>query len=231
MLEIRNLSAGYGDMTVLKSISLSITEGEVLSIAGNNGAGKSTLLKAISGIIRYSGSILFLDTELNGLKPHSIVEKGIVHVPEGRKIFPEMSVSENLKMGAFLNPRDYRRHLELAFSLFPRLAERRNQLGGTMSGGEQQILAIARGLMGNPKLLMLDEPSLGLSPLYTELVFKSIGEIKRSGVTVLLVEQNVCESLMASDRGYVMETGSIVLSGRGRELLENPLVKKAYLGI
>lgn len=231
MLEICDLNAGYDDMPVLKSLSLSIVEGEVLSIVGNNGAGKSTLLKAISGLVRSTGSISFRGTRINGLKPHAIVQKGIVHVPEGRKIFPEMTVDENLTMGAFLNPKEYRRHLDMVFSLFPRLSERRKQLGGTMSGGEQQMLAIARGLMGSPKLLMLDEPSLGLSPLFTESVFSSIGEISRSGVTVLLVEQNVCQSLEASDRGYVMETGSIVLSGTGRELLENPQVKRAFLGM
>lgn len=231
MLEICDLNAGYDDMPVLKSLSLSIVEGEVLSIVGNNGAGKSTLLKAISGLVRSTGSISFRGTRINGLKPHAIVQKGIVHVPEGRKIFPEMTVDENLTMGAFLNPKEYRRHLDMVFSLFPRLSERRKQLGGTMSGGEQQMLAIARGLMGNPKLLMLDEPSLGLSPLFTESVFSSIGEISRSGVTVLLVEQNVCQSLEASDRGYVMETGSIVLSGTGRELIENPQVKRAFLGM
>ncbi|NTV61503.1 MAG: ABC transporter ATP-binding protein [Chlorobiaceae bacterium] len=231
MLEICDLNAGYDDMPVLKSLSLSIVEGEVLSIVGNNGAGKSTLLKAISGLVRSTGSISFRGTRINGLKPHAIVQKGIVHVPEGRKIFPEMTVDENLTMGAFLNPKEYRRHLDMVFSLFPRLSERRKQLGGTMSGGEQQMLAIARGLMGSPKLLMLDEPSLGLSPLFTESVFSSIGEISRSGVTVLLVEQNVCQSLEASDRGYVMETGSIVLSGTGRELIENPQVKRAFLGM
>ncbi|NTU97727.1 MAG: ATP-binding cassette domain-containing protein, partial [Chlorobiaceae bacterium] len=148
MLEICDLNAGYDDMPVLKSLSLSIVEGEVLSIVGNNGAGKSTLLKAISGLVRSTGSISFRGTRINGLKPHAIVQKGIVHVPEGRKIFPEMTVDENLTMGAFLNPKEYRRHLDMVFSLFPRLSERRKQLGGTMSGGEQQMLAIARGLMG-----------------------------------------------------------------------------------
>jgi branched-chain amino acid transport system ATP-binding protein len=231
MIEIRNLNAGYGDMPVLKSLSLSIAKGEILSIVGNNGAGKSTLLKTISGVVRASGSICFRNKAICGIKPHMIVQKGIILVPEGRKIFSEMTVIENLMMGAFLTPKDYRRHLDMVFSLFPVLADRKKQLGGTLSGGEQQMLAIARGLMGNPALLMLDEPSLGLSPLYTETVFKSIREINRNGVTVLLVEQNVYQSLSVSDRGYVMETGSIVLSGSGRELLENPQVKKAYLGM
>lgn len=231
MLEICALDAGYGDMPVLKSLSLSVAEGEVLSIVGSNGAGKSTLLKAISGLVHSSGSISFRGEPIIGLKPHSIVRKGIVQVPEGRKIFPEMTVAENLMMGAYLTPKNHRQRLDMVFALFPGLAERRRQLGGTMSGGEQQMLAIGRGLMGDPKLLMLDEPSLGLSPLYTDTVFNAIREISRSGVTVLLIEQNVFQSLQMSDRGYVMETGSIVLSGNGRELLENPQVKKAFLGM
>jgi branched-chain amino acid transport system ATP-binding protein len=231
MLEICALDAGYGDMPVLKSLSLSVAEGEVLSIVGSNGAGKSTLLKAISGLVHSSGSISFRGEPIIGLKPHSIVRKGIVQVPEGRKIFPEMTVAENLMMGAYLTPQNHRQRLDMVFALFPGLAERRRQLGGTMSGGEQQMLAIGRGLMGDPKLLMLDEPSLGLSPLYTDTVFNAIREISRSGVTVLLIEQNVFQSLQMSDRGYVMETGSIVLSGNGRELLENPQVKKAFLGM
>ncbi|NTW57160.1 MAG: ABC transporter ATP-binding protein [Chlorobiaceae bacterium] len=231
MLEIRNLNAGYGEMPVLKSVSLSVSKGEILSIVGSNGAGKSTLLKSISGVVRASGSMDFLGAPIVDLKPHEIVRRGIVHVPEGRKIFPELTVSENLRMGAFLNPQHYRSRIEMVFDLFPRLAERPNQLGGTMSGGEQQMLAIARGLMGDPKLLMLDEPSLGLSPLYAETVFRSIGEINRNGVTVLLVEQNVFLSLSISNRGYVIETGSVVLTGSGQELLENPQVKKAFLGM
>ncbi len=231
MLEIRNLNAGYGEMPVLKSVSLSVAKGEILSIVGSNGTGKSTLLKAISGVVPASGSIDFLGLPIGNLRPHEIVRQGIVHVPEGRKIFPELTVSENLRMGAFLNPQHYRSRIEMVFELFPRLAERPKQLGGTMSGGEQQMLAIARGLMGDPKLLMLDEPSLGLSPLYAETVFRSIGEINRNGVTVLLVEQNVFLSLSISNRGYVIETGSVVLTGSGQELLENPQVRKAFLGM
>lgn len=231
MLDIRNLNAGYGDMPVLRELSLSLGEGEIVSVVGSNGAGKSTLLKAISGVVRQTGSILFDSGAIDGLKPHEIVGRGIVHVPEGRKIFPEMTVAENLMMGAFLHPKEYRRNLDRVFLLFPRLAERQAQLGGTMSGGEQQMLAIGRGMMGNPKLLMLDEPSLGLSPLFTEVVFGAIREINRSGVTVLLVEQNVYQSLTISDRGYVIETGSIVLTGSGQELLDNPEVKTAFLGM
>jgi branched-chain amino acid transport system ATP-binding protein len=231
MLDIRMLNAGYGDMTVIRELTLSIGEGEIVSVVGSNGAGKSTLLKAISGVVRSSGSIIFDGGAINGLKPHSIVGRGIVHVPEGRKIFPEMTVAENLMMGAFLHQKEYRRNLDRVFLLFPRLAERQTQLGGTMSGGEQQMLAIGRGLMGNPRLLMLDEPSLGLSPLFTEVVFGAIREINRSGVTVLLVEQNVYQSLSISDRAYVIETGSIVLTGTGRELLDDPQVKTAFLGM
>ena len=231
MLEIDNLNAGYGDMPVLKNISISIGAGEIVSVVGSNGAGKTTLLKAVSGIIRSKGAITYNREVISNQSPHSIVRRGIVHVPEGRKIFPEMSVVENLMMGAFLHQKDYRLNLERVFALFPKLAERRKQMGGTMSGGEQQMLAIGRGLMGNPKLLLLDEPSLGLSPLFTDVVFGAISEIRKSGVTVLLVEQNVYQSLRISTRGYVMETGSIVLSGTGGELLDNPAVKTAFLGM
>ena len=230
MLEIEGLHAGYGDMPVLRGLDLSIETGEIVSVVGSNGAGKSTLLKAISGVVRSTGLITLEKNVISAQKPHWIVQKGIVHVPEGRKIFPEMTVLENLKMGAYLTLRDYQRNLERVFALFPRLAERQKQLGGTMSGGEQQMLAIGRGIMANPKLLMLDEPSLGLSPLFTETVFEAIREVNNGGVTVLLVEQNVYQSLTISNRAYVIETGSIVLTGSGRELLQNPQVKTAFLG-
>lgn len=231
MLKIEKLSAGYGEMPVLREISITIAEGEILSVVGSNGAGKSTLLKAISGIIRSTGSIFYRDELLNGTPAHKIVEKGIVHVPEGRQIFADMSVLENLMMGAYLHQKESRQNLEKVFALFPKLAERRNQLGGTMSGGEQQMLAIGRGLMGNPELLLLDEPSLGLSPLFTDVVFGAIRSINSSGVTVLLVEQNVYQSLKISHRAYVIETGTIVLAGTGQELLKNQEVKKAFLGM
>ena len=231
MLRIEKLSAGYGEMPVLREISITIAEGEILSVVGSNGAGKSTLLKAISGIIRSTGSIFYRDKLLHGTPAHKIVEKGIVHVPEGRQIFADMSVLENLMMGAYLHQRESRQNLEKVFALFPKLAERRNQLGGTMSGGEQQMLAIGRGLMGNPELLLLDEPSLGLSPLFTDVVFGAIRSINSSGVTVLLVEQNVYQSLKISHRAYVIETGTIVLAGTGQELLKNQEVKKAFLGM
>lgn len=231
MLRIEKLSAGYGEMPVLREISITIAEGEILSVVGSNGAGKSTLLKAISGIIRSTGSITYRDELLTGTPAHKIVGKGIVHVPEGRQIFADMSVLENLMMGAYLHQKESRQNLEKVFALFPKLAERRNQLGGTMSGGEQQMLAIGRGLMGNPELLLLDEPSLGLSPLFTDVVFGAISSINSSGVTVLLVEQNVYQSLKISHRAYVIETGTIVLAGTGQELLKNQDVKKAFLGM
>ncbi|HWQ26296.1 MAG TPA: ABC transporter ATP-binding protein [Chlorobaculum sp.] len=231
MLKIEKLNAGYGEMPVLRSISLTIEKGEIVSVVGSNGAGKTTLLKAISGIIKAKGTIICNGEPISGLQPHVIVQRGIVHVPEGRKIFPEMTVTENLMMGAFLHQKEYRRNLDKVFALFPKLAERKKQLGGTMSGGEQQMLAIGRGLMGNPRLLLLDEPSLGLSPLFTDVVFGAISEIRKTGVTVLLVEQNVYQSLRISDKGYVIETGSIVLNGTGPELLDNQEVKKAFLGM
>ena len=231
MLDIQNLHAGYGEMPVLRAITLALVEGEIVSVVGSNGAGKSTLLKAISGIIKSTGTITFNQESLQALPAHTIVQRGIVHVPEGRKIFPDMTVVENLMMGGYLHQKDRQLNLEKVFALFPKLAERRNQPGGTMSGGEQQMLAIGRGLMGNPKLLLLDEPSLGLSPLFTEVVFGAIRTINSTGVTVLLVEQNVYQSLKISHRGYVIETGSIVLTGTGEELLENKKVKRAFLGM
>jgi len=231
MLDIKNLNAGYGEMPVLRAIDLTIFQGEVVSVVGSNGAGKSTLLKAISGIIKFTGMITWNNESLSALKAHTIVQRGIVHVPEGRKIFPDMTVVENLMMGGYLCQKDRPQNLEKVFAIFPKLAQRRSQLGGTMSGGEQQMLAIGRGLMGNPKLLLLDEPSLGLSPLFTEVVFGAIRTINGSGVTVLLVEQNVYQSLNISHRGYVIETGRIVLTGTGKELLNNQDVKKAFLGM
>jgi len=231
MLDIQNLHAGYGEMPVLRDINITLAEGEIVSVVGSNGAGKSTLLKAISGIIKSTGTIKFNQESLHALQAHTIVQRGIVHVPEGRKIFPDMTVVENLMMGGYLHQKDRQLNLEKVFALFPKLAERRNQPGGTMSGGEQQMLAIGRGLMGNPKLLLLDEPSLGLSPLFTEVVFGAIRAINSIGVTVLLVEQNVYQSLKISHRGYVIETGKIVLTGTGEELLDNKEVKRAFLGM
>jgi len=234
MLRVEQLSFSYGDLRVLWDVDLEVREGEVVSVLGGNGAGKSTLLRNVSRLLRpAAGKLEFQGADLRRMPPHQVVGLGIVHVPEGRRIFPELTVLENLRMGSFLPAarRDRARNLERAFTLFPRLAERRAQLGGTLSGGEQQMLAIARGLMANPKLLLLDEPSLGLSPLLTRNIFEVIGTINQQGTTVLLVEQNVYQSLRVSSRAYVLETGRVVLTGSGPELLANAHVKKAYLGI
>ncbi len=236
MLKINTLNFSYGDMQVLWDIDLEVNEGEIVTVVGSNGAGKSTTLKNISRLVKWhtnKGSITFNGMDLAKLEPHEVVEQGIVQVPEGRKIFPEMTVLENLRMGSFLKScrKDRQSNIERAFTLFPRLKEREKQLGGTMSGGEQQMLAIARGLMANPKLLLLDEPSLGLSPLFVKNIFEIITEINRQGVTILLVEQNVFQSLHIAHRAYVLETGRVVLTGDGKELLSNDHVKKAFLGM
>jgi branched-chain amino acid transport system ATP-binding protein len=233
LLEIRKLSFSYGDLRVLWDIDLEVREGEIVTVVGSNGAGKSTTLKNISRLVRPSaGTITFDGQDLLRLEPHHVVERGIVQVPEGRRIFPEMTVLENLRMGSFLPSlrADRAKNIERAFRLFPRLEERQKQLGGTMSGGEQQMLAIARGLMANPKLMLLDEPSLGLSPLFVKNIFDIIAEINRQGTSILLVEQNVFQSLRIAHRAYVLETGRVVLTGSGQELLGNEHVKKAYLG-
>jgi branched-chain amino acid transport system ATP-binding protein len=233
LLEIRKLSFSYGDLRVLWDIDLEVREGEIVTVVGSNGAGKSTTLKNISRLVRPSaGTITFAGQDLLRLEPHHVVERGIVQVPEGRRIFPEMTVLENLRMGSFLPTlrADRAKNIERAFRLFPRLEERQKQLGGTMSGGEQQMLAIARGLMANPKLMLLDEPSLGLSPLFVKNIFDIIAEINRQGTSILLVEQNVFQSLRIAHRAYVLETGRVVLTGSGQELLGNEHVKKAYLG-
>ncbi len=234
MLTIDKLNFSYGDMQILWGIDLSVSEGEIVTVVGANGAGKSTTLKNISRLVKpLSGSIMFQGHDLKSLESHEVVERGIVQVPEGRKIFPEMTVLENLRMGSFIKSArpDREANVERVFTMFPRLKERQKQLGGTMSGGEQQMLAIGRGLMANPKLLLLDEPSLGLSPLFVKIIFEIIQEINRQGVTILLVEQNVFQSLKIADRAYVLETGRVVLSGTGSELLNNDHVKKAFLGM
>ncbi len=233
MLSIRNLFAGYGQVSVLKGVYIEIKKGEVLAIIGANGAGKTTTLMAISGIItRQSGEILFYDEAITHFRPHQIVEKGICHVPEGRHIFPKLSVLENLEMGAYLqtNVRKRSEDIDWVFSLFPLLRERMKQRGGTLSGGEQQMLAIGRALMSRPKLLLLDEPSLGLSPLMAEKIFEMIRQISQQGTTILLVEQNAHAALSLADRGYVMETGQIVMNDRADRLLKNKKVQQAYLG-
>ena len=234
LLEIRKLSFAYGDLRVLWEVDLEVRRGEIVTVVGGNGAGKSTTLRNVSRLLRpLSGTLRFQEQDLVRLESHQVVELGLVQVPEGRRIFPEMTVLENLRMGSY--PRSTRadrgRNIERAFSLFPRLKERQKQLGGTMSGGEQQMLAIARGLMTNPKLLLLDEPSLGLSPLFVKNIFDIIAEINRQGTSILLVEQNVFQSLRIAHRAYVLETGRVVMSGSGQELLGNEHVKKAYLGL
>jgi len=234
LLEIRKLSFSYGDLRVLWDVDLDVREGEIVTVVGANGAGKSTTLKNVSRLLYPgAGAITFQGQDLARLESHEVVELGLVQVPEGRRIFPEMTVLENLRMGSYLpsTRKDRARNVERAFSLFPRLRERQRQLGGTMSGGEQQMLAIARGLMSSPKLLLLDEPSLGLSPLFVKNIFDIIAEINRQGTSILLVEQNVFQSLRIAHRAFVLETGRVVLSGPGPELLGNEHVKKAYLGI
>jgi branched-chain amino acid transport system ATP-binding protein len=234
MLTIDKLNFSYGDMQVLWDIDLQVNEGEIVTVVGANGAGKSTTLKNISRLVRpQSGSIIFQGQDLKNVEPHETVERGIVQVPEGRKIFPEMTVLENLRMGSFIKSAraDREANVERVFDMFPRLKEREKQLGGTMSGGEQQMLAIGRGLMSNPKLLLLDEPSLGLSPLFVKIIFEIIQEINKQGVTILLVEQNVYQSLKIAHRAYVLETGRVVMSGTGSELLNDDHIKKAFLGM
>ena len=234
MLAIAQLDFAYGDLKVLWGIDLTVHQGEIVTLVGSNGAGKSTTLKNISRLLKWtSGTITFDGEDLSRLESHEVVARGIVQVPEGRRIFPEMTVTENLRMGSFLRSsrQDRENNFERVFSLFPRLKERQRQLGGTMSGGEQQMLAIARGLMANPRLLLLDEPSLGLAPLLVKNIFQIISEINRQGVTILLVEQNVRQSLLIAHRAYVLETGRVVLTGGGRELLNDDVVQKAFLGM
>jgi len=234
MLRIKGLHFSYDDLKVLWDVDIEVNAGEIVTVVGANGAGKSTLIRNISGLEKpRSGSITFNGTDTAKLHAHEIVELGIVQVPEGRKIFPQMTVIENLRMGSYIGRARKLRasNIERVFAMFPRLKEREKQLGGTMSGGEQQMLAIARGLMADPKLLLLDEPSLGLSPLLVKAIFEIIAEIRKQGVTVMLVEQNVFQSLRIADRGYVLETGRVVLKDTGNALLTNEHIKKAYLGM
>lgn len=234
MLKIENLNVYYGAFHVLQGINLEIHEGEIVTLLGGNGAGKTTTIKTVSGLNRpKSGSIVFQGESLIDMPVYKRVEAGIIQVPEGRKLFPEMSVMDNLMVGSFLKKTHATRkeNMELCFKLFPKLYERREQLAGSLSGGEQQMCAIARGLMQNPKLLMLDEPSLGLAPVVIEDVFRIIKEINQLGVTILLVEQNVGSALEIADRAYVIEMGCNVLNGSAEELLHDSRVKEAYLGI
>ena len=233
MLEIKNLEVVYGNIKAIKGISLSVNEGEIVTLIGSNGAGKSTTLRAISGLLKpKSGSITFLDERIEGKEGHEIVAKGICQSPEGRRIFPRMSVSENLDLGAYLRKdRDgIAADRERVLELFPRLAERINQKAGTMSGGEQQMLAVGRALMGSPKLLLLDEPSMGLAPILVDMIFETIKKINEQGTTILVVEQNALAALHFADRAYVLESGNIKLSGNAKDLISDPEVTKAYLG-
>ena len=234
MLEVHGLQVNYSDIIAVRKAEFSVEENEVVSLVGSNGAGKTTVLKTISGLLRpQKGEIRYGEHRLDKLGSDRIVEVGIAHVPEGRGMFPRMSVEENILLGAFIAAAKKRRKesMERVFSFFPRLKERRKQLAGTLSGGEQQMLAIARGLMAIPKLLMLDEPSLGLAPLMVQQVFEVIMEIGSQKTTILLVEQNVSLALAISHRGYVIENGVISLSGAGEDLLNNEEVKRAYLGL
>jgi branched-chain amino acid transport system ATP-binding protein len=234
MLEVSELVAGYGDVAVLAGVSLSVGANEVVSLVGANGAGKTTMLRAISSLLRKcSGQVRFEGEDITNLAPHEIVNRGIAHVPEGRQLFGNMTVEQNLRMGANQTGAASRmiQTLEQVYTLFPRLKERRQQRGGTLSGGEQQMLAIGRGLMLCPKLLILDEPSMGLAPMLVGSILDTVTAVSRAGVAVLLVEQNVKQSLKRSQRGYVIENGRIVLQGRAEDLLEDPRTQRAFLGI
>ncbi|HMK57153.1 MAG TPA: ABC transporter ATP-binding protein [Dissulfurispiraceae bacterium] len=233
MLSLRSIRTSYGQIEALKGIDLEVRRGEIVCLLGSNGAGKTTALMTISGILRpESGEITFDGESITAMPPNRIVRKGICQVPEGRRIFPRLSVLDNLEMGAFSSAAaDFNRNIEKVFSIFPILKERMRQPGGTLSGGEQQMLAIGRSLMSNPRLLLLDEPSLGLAPIMVNRIFKVIQDINKDGITVLLVEQNARAALKLSHRGYVLENGTIQLSGGGAELLDNDAVKKAYLGL
>jgi branched-chain amino acid transport system ATP-binding protein len=232
MLVLANISVSYGMIAALKGVSLRVEQGEIVALIGANGAGKSTALMAISGITGLKGgTVSYEGSVISGLPPHAIVGKGVSQVPEGRRIFPRMSVRENLEMGAFLkDPAHLEEDLRRVHSLFPVLGERAGQLGGTLSGGEQQMLAIGRALMSRPRLLLLDEPSLGLAPIIVSRIFRIIEEINRQGTTILLVEQNARAALRLANRGYVMESGKIVMEGKAADLANDPGIKKAYLG-
>ncbi len=231
--EIKDLQVYYRAIHALKGISLTVNKGEIVALIGGNGAGKSSTLNSISGLVQgQSGVITYKDEVITGLPTDMIVKKGIIQVPEGRHIFPKLTVQENLEMGAFLNDNkaQVEEDMEHVYQLFPRMRERRTQPGGTLSGGEQQMLAIGRGLMGHPDLMLLDEPSIGLAPILVEQIFDIIFDINQTGTSILLVEQNAQMALAIADRGYVLETGEIVVSGTGQELLNDPKVQAAYLG-
>jgi branched-chain amino acid transport system ATP-binding protein len=231
LLEVDDIEVRYGAIRALKGVSFHVEEGEVVALLGANGAGKTTTQKTVSGMMRPAvGEIRYDGERIDGLPAHDLIHLGICHVPEGRRVFPLMSVDENLEMGAFRFKRPDQKVLARCYELFPRLLERKNQYAGTLSGGEQQMLAIARALMGKPRLLLLDEPSMGLAPLIVRQIFDIVKEINSTGVTVLIVEQNAAQALALADRGYVLETGEVVLSGTGKELLADDRVRAAYLG-
>lgn len=231
ILEVKNLSVSYGGIKAVKNISFEVPQGEIVTLIGANGAGKSSTLRSIVGLVKpSSGSIILNGKEIAGKSPDAIVSQGVTLVPEGRRVFADLTVLENLKVGAYMRKDNIEEDIKWCYDLFPRLKERHWQLSGTLSGGEQQMLAIARALMSRPKIIMMDEPSLGLAPLIVQGVFDIIREINKQGVTILLVEQNANMALHAAHHGYVMETGNITLSGTGKELAENESVKAAYLG-
>ena len=233
MLEVKNIQVAYGKIVAVKDISVSVDKGEIVTLIGSNGAGKSTTLRTISGLIKpKSGEILFNGKRIDGVPGHEIVGMGICHSPEGRRIFPRMTVKENLELGAFLrnNKAEVSADMDRVLDLFPRLKERISQRAGTMSGGEQQMLAVSRALMGDPKLLLLDEPSMGLAPVLVELIFDTIVKIRQQGITIMLIEQNATAALEVADRAYVLESGKIKMSGSAKELRADDKVTKAYLG-
>lgn len=233
MLEVRDLSVYYGMIQAIKGISFDVNEGEIIALIGANGAGKTTILHTITGLITpKSGTVTFNGTEISKIPAHKIVTMGMAHVPEGRRVFAEQTVLENLKLGAYTrtNKKEIEETLESVYKRFPRLKERKNQLAGTLSGGEQQMLAMGRALMSHPKIILMDEPSMGLSPIFVNEIFDIIKEVSASGTTVLLVEQNAKKALSIADRAYVLETGKIALEGKASDLLNNDSIKKAYLG-
>jgi len=233
MLKVSDIVVGYGAITAVKGLSFEVREGEIVSLIGSNGAGKSTTLRTISGLLKpKTGSIEFLGERIDGVPAHEIVARGITHSPEGRRIFPKMTVNENLDLGAYLRKDStaVKESRERVLGLFPRLRERINQKAGTMSGGEQQMLAVGRALMGDPKLLIMDEPSMGLAPVLVDLIFETIETIRKSGVTILLVEQNALAALRIADYAYVLESGNLKLEGEGSKLADDPAIAQAYLG-
>lgn len=232
LLTVDNMNVYYGVIHAIKDVSFEVDEGEIVTLIGANGAGKSTTLKTISGLLRSkTGSIVFEGQDIGGAAPHKLVAHGLAHVPEGRRVFLQMTVEENLEMGAYTQKSgNVSGHLARVYELFPRLKERRKQIAGTLSGGEQQMLAMGRALMSDPKLMMLDEPSMGLAPILVDQIFSIIKDLHKAGTTILLVEQNAQMALSVADRGYVLETGKIVKSAPAKELLADPAVKAAYLG-